>query len=83
MVTSNKTVSKLVLIKERQDLIETGSLAPVAHKVTDNTEQTHEGNASLLHAAVRVLSKTDVEGAAGIGVGEDFVARVYEGEGEE
>lgn len=83
MVARNKTVSELVLVKERQNLIETGGLAPVAHQVADDTEQAHESDASLLHAAVRILRKADVEGTAGIGVGEHFVASVDEGKSQE
>jgi hypothetical protein len=56
-------------------------VAPVTHQITDNTEQSHESNTSLLHTTVRILRKADIECATGIGVGEDFIASVDEGEG--
>lgn len=83
MVTSNKTVSELVLVKERQKLRKTGGLAPVAHQVANNTEQTHESNTGLLHATVGILSETNIESTTGVSVGEDFIASVDKGKSQE
>lgn len=71
-----------LLIKEGKNLIETRGLAPVAHEITDNTEQTHECNTSLLHATVGILREANIESTAGISVGEDFIPSVDKREGE-
>lgn len=83
MVASNETIGELVLVKEGKELRKTGGVAPVAHQITDNTEQSHESDTGLLHAAVGILRKADIECATGIGVGEDFVASIDERESQE
>jgi hypothetical protein len=76
-----RKIEQNLLVKEGKKLRQTRGVAPVTHQITDNTEQSHESNTSLLHTAVRILRKADIECATGIGVGEDFVASVDEGEG--
>ena len=76
-------VHRQVLVQKRQQLQAPGRVAPVAHEVHDDGEETLQDDAGVLHAAVGVGGEAGGEGAAGFGVGEDGVADGAEGEGEE
>jgi hypothetical protein len=72
-----------LLVKDGKDLSETRAAAPVTHEITDDSKVAHESNTSTLHAAVGILSELDVEGAASISVGEDFVSGINKRQSQE
>ena len=83
MTLSNQPIRGIPLRQPRQHRSTTRRIAPIAHQITDDGEQTHDLHAGARHAVVGDVADEWGRGAGGFDVGSDAVALCAQGEGEE
>jgi len=83
MVPGQHAVDRKISVKVRQNLLSTGSVAPIPHQVAHNGEEGNKLNARLLHAGICCVANKFSVGARTFDVSKDGVAFSTESESQE